>query len=182
FVERINMDLVNSYGNLLNRTIGMVNKYFDGVVPQYKGDLTPFDKDLRETTKETISKYEELMDDLKITDAFICVNDLVNRANKYIDETQPWALFKEGKIDELASVMSHLINVLYVASQLYRPVLVESSEKAFDQLNIAQKLRDYKNIYTFGIIGGQKLGKSEPLFPRLDENVEVEAIKAANNL
>ncbi len=182
FIERINTDLVNSYGNLLNRTIGMINKYFDGVVPEYSGKVTPYDEALEKVTQETIKNYEDLNDDLKITDAYIAVNDLVNRANKYIDETMPWSLFKEGKIDQLNSVMSHLVNVLYVATKLYQPILVESSEKAFNQLNIPQKLRDYDNIYNFGVIGGQKLGKSEPLFPRLDENVEVEAIKAANNL
>ena len=85
FVERINMDLANSYGNLLNRTVSMIFKYFDGKVPTYKGDVTEYDHHLRELAKITVEKYEKAFDDLHITDAFIAVMDLVSRANKYID-------------------------------------------------------------------------------------------------
>jgi methionyl-tRNA synthetase len=141
FVERINTDLANAFGNLLNRTIGMMNKYFNGEIPAYKGNVTPFDSELSALAKAVIARYESLMDDLKITDALIAVDELVTRANKYIDETTPWALAKdETKRDELASVMNHLANTIYIAATLYRPVLVTVSDKALNQLNVSKEL------------------------------------------
>ena len=128
FVERINSDLANSLGNLLNRTVSMINKYFDGVIPEYKGKVTPFDGELESMANSVIKNYENLMDDLKITDAIVAVNELVNRANKYIDETTPWVLAKEGKTEELASVMFHLANSIYIAGMLMKPILVTASD------------------------------------------------------
>lgn len=178
FVERINVDLANNFGNLLNRTLGMINKYFDGVIPQFKANVTSFDASLESLVTLTIDSYENLLDDLKITEAFIKVNDLVDRANKYIEETMPWVLAKdENKKDELGSVMSHLANVLFVVGMLYKPVLVHASDKLFDQLNIPQELRTYTNLNNFGFVAGYKINKGEPLFPRLDASVEVEVIK-----
>lgn len=178
FVERINADLANSFGNLLNRTIGMMNKYFQGQIPEYKGNVTPFDGELSSFAKAVINRYELCMDDLKITDAFIAVNELVQRANKYIDETTPWVLAKdESKKEELASVMNHLANTIYTAAILYQPVLVKAAGKALDQLNVPQELRNYENVYKFGVLGGQTVNKAEALFPRLDSAIEVEFIK-----
>lgn len=178
FVERINADLVNSYGNLLNRTLGMINKYFDGVVPLYQSNVTPFDKPLEDFALSTVKMYETLFDDLKITDALACVNELVNRGNKYIDETMPWVLAKdESKKDQLASVMNHLVNVIYIASMLYKPVLTHASDEAFNQLNVSEDLRTYNKIYEFGCIGGQKINKGQPLFPRLDGEEEIKQIQ-----
>ena len=178
FVERINADLANSFGNLLNRTIGMMNKYFGGQIPEYKGNVTPFDSELSSLAKAVINRYETYMDDLKITEAFIAVDELVSRANKYIDETTPWALAKdETKREELASVMNHLANAIYTAAILYQPVLVTASKKALDQLNVPEELRNYENVYNFGVLGGQTVNKAEALFPRLDASIEVEFIK-----
>lgn len=182
FVERVNADLVNSFGNLLNRTLGMINKYFDGVVPIFKSGVTEFDKPLEEFVTHTIKSYETLFDDLKITDAFACVNELVNKGNKYIDDTAPWALAKdENKKEQLASVMSHLVNVIYVSAILYQPVLVQASKLALDQLNVPFDLRDYNNIYNFGCVGGEKIEKGQPLFPRLDVDLEVSYIQDLMN-
>ena len=177
FVERINSDLANSFGNLLNRTIGMMNKYFDDNIPEYKGQVTEFDGALESFIKTATKQYEDALDDLRITEAFTFVNEIVNRANKYIDETTPWVLAKdESKKEELASVMNHLANAIFVAATLYKPVLVVAGDKALDQLNVPQELRSYEHVYDFGCIGGFKVNKAEQLFPRLDQKVEVEFI------
>ena len=177
FVERINADLANSFGNLLNRTIGMMKKYFGGEIPEYHGKITEFDGVLEGFIKNCITQYESALDDLRITEAISFVNEIVNRTNKYIDETQPWVLAKdESKKEELASVMNHLANAIFIAATLYKPVLVISSDKALDQLNIPQELRAYENVYNFGCIGGIKVNDAEQLFPRLDAKVEIEFI------
>ncbi|NLN80091.1 MAG: class I tRNA ligase family protein, partial [Erysipelotrichia bacterium] len=178
FVERINNDLVNDFGNLLNRTIAMINKYFDGVTPKYSGSVTKFDEALKELTMATIKEYENDLDDLKITEAFIKVNNLVSRANKYIEETSPWTLAKNiEKKAELASVMAHLTNVLFVLGILMQPILVESSNKLFAQLGIGDDLRKYENIYKFGLIEGTQINKGEILFPRLEVEKETVFIR-----
>ena len=126
----------------------------------------------------TVKNYEHLFDDLKITEAISTAMEIVYRANKYIDETMPWALAKDpAKVQDLASVMNHLANAIYVASMLLKPVLVKSSDKAFAQLGIEGDLLKYENVYNFGCIGGQTVNKGEPLFPRLDPNIEVPFIQ-----
>ena len=178
FVERINADLANSFGNLLNRTVSMINKYFQGVIPNYQGKITEFDADLEDTVNSSIKSYEYLLDDLKITEAITAAMDIVYRANKYIDETMPWALAKDpAKSQDLASVMNHLANAIYVASMLLKPVLVKASDKAFAQLGIDGDLLKYENVYKFGCVGGQTVTKGEPLFPRLDAAIEVPYIQ-----
>jgi len=177
FVDRINTDLANALGNLLNRTVNMINKYFDGVIPTYKGIVTEFDGNLESVAKSVITNYESAMDDLRITEAIISANELVARANKYIDETTPWALAKdESKKEELASVMSHLANSIFIAGMLLKPILVTASDKIFDQLGIEISLRTYDTIKTFGSIGGQKVCLGDQLFPRLKVEDEVAAI------
>ena len=185
FVERINTDLANAYGNLLNRTVSMINKYFGGVIPAYKGQITEFDGALETMVDTTINEYEQAMDDLRITEAITYVNELVNRSNKYIDETTPWALAKdEAKKEELASVMNHLARSLFVASRLYHPVLVTASDKAFDQLGLPEDKRDYQFIKDKSLLDNCQVQKGEPLFPRLDAEIEVKYIAdlmAGNN-
>ena len=174
FVERINSDLANSYGNLLNRTVSMISKYFDGKIPANNGQITEFDASLENMIDVTISSYEKAMDDLKITDAIAYVNELVNRANKYIDETTPWALAKdESKRDHLASVMNHLTRAIFVASRLLHPVLVTASDKAFDQLGLPEANRGYEKIHDKNNLDNLTVCKGEPLFPRLDPQIEV---------
>ena len=174
FVERINSDLANSYGNLLNRTVSMISKYFDGKIPANHGQITDFDASLENMIDVTISSYEKAMDDLKITEAITYVNELVNRANKYIDETTPWALAKdESKRDHLASVMNHLARAIYVASRLLHPVLVTASDKAFTQLGLSLDKAGYENIRDEHLLDNLVVNKGEPLFPRLDPTIEV---------
>ena len=182
FVERINVDLANSYGNLLNRTVSMINKYFGGKIPEYKGQVTEFDGSLESVISSTVSNYENAMDDLRITEAITYVNELVNRANKYIDETMPWALAKDPEqADKLASVMNHLAYSIFVASRLYHPVLVTASDKAFDQLGLSESERGYENILNKNILDNHQVNKGEPLFPRLDAAIEVPYINGLMN-
>ena len=181
FVERVNVDLANAFGNLLNRTVSMINKYFDGVIPSYQGDVTEYDASLRNVANEVVKLYESNMDDLHITEALTAVNDLVNRANKYIDETQPWVLAKEGKNKELASVMNHLANAIYIAAKLYEPVLVKSSKEVYSQLGIKEDEATYEKVYHFGSIENTKVNKGNQLFPRLDASIEVPYISSLMN-
>lgn len=181
FVERVNMDLANSFGNLLNRTVSMINKYFEGVIPSYEGDVTEFDASLRECAETTVKLYESALDDLRITEAFVQVNELVARANKYIDETQPWVLAKEGKTKELASTMTHLANAIFISAKLYEPVLVKTSDKVYEQLGIPSDKRGYENVYHFGNVANYNVHKGDQLFPRLDNAIEVEYIQNLMN-
>ncbi len=160
----------------------MINKYFDGVVPNYQGRINDVDGNLEDLTKLTIESYERLMDDLKIADAISQVNELVNRANKYIDETEPWALAKDPeKLANLESVMLHLTNSIYVAGMLLKPVLVTASDKLFEQLGVTGDLLNYENVYKYGVTGGLKVEKKDQLFPRLDATIEVPFIQDLMN-
>ncbi|BDG45472.1 methionine--tRNA ligase [Parageobacillus sp. KH3-4] len=181
FVERINYDLANDLGNLLHRTVAMVEKYFDGVIPTYCGAKTPFDNDLVETAKKTVKQYEEAMEKMEFSVALATVWQLINRTNKYIDETQPWVLAKEeSKKEQLASVMTHLAESLRHVAILLQPFLTRTPEKIFAQLGIVdESLKQWDSLYEFGLIKeGIKVTKGEPLFPRLDIEKEVEYIKA----
>ena len=147
-------------------------------MPAYEGRINDVDGNLEDLTKLTIESYERLMDDLKITEAITQVNELVNRTNKYIDETEPWALAKDPeKKANLASVMLHLSNSLYVAGMLLKPILVTASDKLFDQLGVTGDLLKYENVYKYGVTAGLKVEKKDQLFPRLDAVIEVPFIQ-----
>ncbi|MNW50200.1 Methionine--tRNA ligase [compost metagenome] len=179
FVQRVNSDLANDLGNLLNRSIAMVNKYFDGEVPAYSGNVTSFDAELKDAAKLAIEKVEEVMENLEFSVALTAIGTFITRTNKYIDETQPWVLAKdEAKKAELASVMVHLVESLRIASILLQPFLTQAPAKIWKQLNIqAGELTAWDSIKTFGLFpAGTKLGAGEPIFPRLDSDVEIQYI------
>jgi len=179
FVETINVDLANSFGNLLNRTVSMIDKYYDGMIPVYEGDLNPLDEGLHEAARATVASYESLNDDLKVTEAYTSVMDLVGKANKYIQDSEPWNLAKDpSKAKDLASCMNHLANVIYLVGVLLSPVLVTKSESLFDQLGVPASMRNYESALKFGSLGAVKVSKGEQLFPRLDAIKEVEFLKA----
>lgn len=180
FVERINVDLANDFGNLLNRTIGMMNKYFGGVIPSYEGAKTDLDLSLEAFGKQTIKNYQNNLDSLNVTEAFINVFEYISKANKYIEENQPWVLAKdETKKDILGSVMNHLTNVLRQTAIMLSPVLLEAPKSLFAQLNIPSEYQTFDTIGRFDCVGNQKVvAKSTPLFPRLDTQVEIEYIKS----
>ena len=175
FAERTNVDLANNYGNLISRTTSMISKYFEGVVPELKN---PGEKEenIRVLTGKAISQYEALMDDLKPTEALDAVVELLNAANKYIEETQPWVLAKEGKTEELGNVMAVLTNTILVCTKLVSPVLVESTPKVYAQFNVPEELQKYESIHKFCPYAKLKVEKGVALFPRLDVKVETEYI------
>ncbi|MBO0470698.1 methionine--tRNA ligase [Enterococcus sp. DIV0242_7C1] len=175
FVSRLNYDLANDLGNLLNRTIAMINKYCEGQVPTYASKVTPFDSELSTTAANVIGKYHEAMEKMEFNTAISEVWTLISRANKYIDETQPWVLAKdEEKKNELDSVMVHLAESLRIAAILLQPVMTETPAKIFEQLGLDPETMNMENIH-FGEFptGIKVVAKGTPIFPRLEIETEV---------
>ena len=180
-VERMNSDLANTLGNLVNRTISMSNKYFDGVVSN-KGVDDDIDAEFKQTILETPVKAAEKMEKLRVADAITEIFTLFKRCNKYIDETMPWALAKdEAKQDRLATVLYNLIEGITIGASLLEPFMPETSKKILEQINA--EARAFDDMKEFGKYpsGNKVTEKPEILFARLDlKDVmeKVEEIKA----
>lgn len=167
-VERLNSDLANILGNLVNRTISMCNKYFDGVVTK-TGAKDTVDEELKQTAIAARDKIKAKMDELRVADAISEVFTILRRSNKYIDETEPWALAKdEAKKERLSEVLYNLTESITIAASLLHSFLPETAEKIVSQLNT--KIRDFDVLNQFGLYesGNKVTDKPEILFARLD--------------
>ncbi len=166
-IERYNSDLANTFGNLVNRTIAMQNKYFDGVIQP--GDVAePIDDELKTFALDTVKKIEKCFETYRVADAVEAVLNLAKRSNKYIDETTPWALAKdEASLPRLGTVLYNLLEAIRYIAVLLSPFIPETSEKIFAQMNC--DIKDYDSLENFGALkSGEKVGKAEALFARID--------------
>lgn len=180
FVDRTNFDLANDLGNLVNRTIAMINKYFGGTLSGYKGQMHEVDAEIEKLAVETKAAYDAAMENMQYSVALQEVWKLISRTNKYIDETTPWILIKdESQKELLESVMYHLVENIRFAAVLLRPFLTETPYKIFEQLNLTDEtLYEFDSLKSYGQIKQLTVvEKATPIFPRLDVEAEVEFIK-----
>ena len=175
-ISRYNSDLANTLGNLVNRTVAMVNKYFDGTV-YAAANQDVVDKDLIAFAKDAVETYTQKMDEYKVSEAIETVMNLARRSNKYIDETMPWALAKEENKDRLKTVLYNLIETVRILAVLFAPVMPETSTKILEEINT--DIKDLDSIRTFGgYIAETKVGEAKPLFNRIDEKAKLEELVA----
>ena len=175
-IERMNSDLANTLGNLVNRTISMSNKYFGGVVDN-RNAAEAVDEELKETALNAVKKTVEKMDKLRVADAITEIFTLFKRCNKYIDETMPWALAKdETKQDRLATVLYNLVESITIGASLLQPFMPETAQKIANQLNTS--LREMDELDSFGkyVSGINVVSKPEILFARLDVEKTMEKV------
>lgn len=177
-VERLNSDLANTLGNLVNRTISMSNKYFGGVVTN-TGAEEEVDADLKKTVLDTLQKANDKMEQLRVADAITEIFALFKRCNKYIDETMPWALAKdEAKKDRLATVLYNLVESISFGAALLEPFMPSTSARILTQLNARKRSIDEMNTFGLYESSTRVTEKPEILFARLDINEVLEKVEA----
>ena len=176
-IERYNSDLANTIGNLVNRTIAMTNKYFDGVI-QAPTAKEPVDDDLAQTCLDAVKKVDDLLATYHMADAVDTVLGIAKRANKYIDETEPWVLAKDPeKKERLGTVLYNLLEAIRFLAILLSPFTPDTTEAIFAQTNMNAK--DYDSLQSFGALeAGITVGKAVPLFARIDKDEMFEKIEA----
>ncbi len=176
-VERLNSELANTLGNLVNRTISMSNQYFGGVVTN-AGVTEDVDEDLKKTVLDTLPKVSEKMDQLRVADAITEIFNLFKRCNKYIDETMPWALAKdEAKKDRLATVLYNLVESISYGAVLLEAFMPSTSKEILKQLNAKSRTMDEMGVFGLYTSGTKVTDKPQILFARLDVNEVLEKVE-----
>ena len=169
-IQRINSDLANDLGNLLNRTVSMVNQYFDGEIPE-PSELKEVDKDLIAKGENTADKIAEYMENLKYTNALEDLWNFVRRTNKYIDQTEPWILGREeGHEERLGTVLYNLLESLRMIAVMLKPFMVETPYEIGSQIGDVQQIidADWSDLEWGGLKANNRVRKAEPIYPRID--------------
>lgn len=182
YLARINYELANDLGNLLNRTVAMINKYFDGQVPAYIENVTDYDADLAKVVAENIEEFHKQMNAVDFPRALDVIWNIISRTNKYIDETAPWVLAKEdGDEEQLRAVMAHLAASLRVVAHLIQPFMMSTSNAIMEQLGLPVVF-DLENLELSGFPENVTvISKGTPIFPRLDMDEEIAYIQSQMN-
>lgn len=179
-LNRMNYDLANDLGNLVSRTVAMIEKYNDGIIPEIAESCDP-DGDLEEIATGTASKVAAYMEEFSFSQALESIWALIRRTNKYIDETMPWVLAKdEAKKDRLDTVLHNLAEAIRTVSILIYPFMHTTSTKIREQLGIADKPVVWTDSEKFVMLSGEKVEKKDPIFPRLDIEKEIEELEKMN--
>lgn len=173
FIDRLNADLANNYGNLVNRTLSMVNRYLGGVIPEYAAPTSPLTEKLYKDAETKIEEYEKAMDRYDITDGTGKAMELLGLGSKYFDDIAPWNQAKDGNDALLKECLYAACELIRIGSILLSPVMPQKTKAALDQENVPEDLRSYDSIHTIGKLSGIHVNALEALFPRLKKDDEL---------